>query len=69
MLRFLEQLDLCSLPDDSRAELDAGLTNDEIQRAVFQLTGCKAPAIDGFPIEFCTAFLPKLIIPLINMLC
>lgn len=60
--------DLPKVPEDLHSETDKVLTLDELEQALMSMHNCKAPGIDGLPVEFYKALWPCIGIDLLAVL-
>lgn len=66
VLATLEALQWPTLPDESRDFLDAPFSEEEVVSTIRLFPNCKAPGLDGMPIEWYRMYLEALVPRLLN---
>lgn len=64
---FLNKLDIPSIDEDYRHQLEAEMNEEEISRAIDSMNLGKKAGLDGFPIDFYKKFKEQLIKPILEM--
>lgn len=64
---FLDKINIPTIADEVKQQLDAEITEEEISRAINNMRSGKKAGPDGFPIDFYKKFKSKLMKPLLEM--